>query len=163
MVTGHITELCSLPWSDLRKMAFVCRGPRRLWRATRGLGLWPLHVRGRPGASAPKHSCHSCCRATALRQPASQLCQCRSGSWVTLGKGHHHPPPRERGRVQDENLPSVQLASFQGSEAGWQEDNSTLSWNKREPERRADKGHKYNLSAFSSLCPEGNSNSQGLE
>lgn len=54
MATGHITQLQSLHRFDLRRMAFLCGGPRCLCRATGGTGLWPLcpQPHGRLGPKA---------------------------------------------------------------------------------------------------------------
>lgn len=96
VVMGHTTELNCILCFDLRKMAFVCVGPWCLCRATKGTRPWPRHVRGHTGALAPKEPWCQCCRAMALKQPESQLRQCRGTSWVTLCKGHHHHPLQER-------------------------------------------------------------------
>lgn len=95
---GPITELYSLPWLELRKMAFVSGG---LWclQSHKGLpSLGSLWHGPHGGALAPKLSGCWCCRAIALKQPESQLPRSRGGSRVTLWKGHHHHPPSKRER-----------------------------------------------------------------
>lgn len=127
MVTGHITEVHSLLQFDLVKKNGIC-----VWRCTvasagtRGdTQLWPLHVRlhRSPGPKAlllptvqRQEHFHSWCLSF-INTEVGPLSEPLMGS---------PPPPRESERVKEEKLPCVQLASFQGSEPGWQVENSTL-------------------------------------
>lgn len=102
-------------------MAFVCRGPLCLCRDTRGTQLWPLYVRLH-GSLGPK----------ALLLPALPGQQ-HLNSWSLSLINAEVSPERASeevttspARATEEKLPSVQLASFQGSETGWQVENSTL-------------------------------------
>lgn len=103
-----------------------------------------LSVRSHTGAWAPKHYRDNWSQATRVSASSMQR-------WV-LGDPLKGSPPHDTEKGKDKKLPSVQLASFQESEPGWQAENSPLM-QQMEPGGRADQELQHHLPEFS-LCTE---------
>lgn len=94
-------------------------------RTARDTKLWPLHVRLHMEPWLNLSPAVITAKMLVLRQPESCFVSAEVQPFMYIEPPLSQERGRERAGMENEELFSVQLTYFQGSESSWQADNST--------------------------------------